>query len=420
VLPVAVSVDQTEERLTHVPLPRFAAHAKLATIHFHFDYRGAVWKLPKTLSFQDKTIPSFALRLAGREQGAAEGHVAIDYAIDWRTVPVVSAADLIKGRVSPETLRGKTIVVGATSSQMGDTFFFPQGGRIAGVYLHVLGAESLAGFRASLGLLPALLLAVLLALSCYVIRSARTRFTVLGIGVFSLMMVPIGLEAFGVFIDIVPGLCLLLIVAGRLAWLYHKARSSSGAKIHPVSGLPNFAALRDLEASAERPLIVARVTNYADIVSSLPSEQERNLTQQIAGRLTLGSAGQTLYQGDGGIFVWFADDEMAVTLADHLNALHALFRSPVVLAAAQLDLNVVFGVEAGSHRSTANRLGSALVAAEEAASEGVRWKHYDAARLKKRLGACPCSASWTPPSMRATSGLRTSPNSICVLADDRR
>jgi EAL domain-containing protein (putative c-di-GMP-specific phosphodiesterase class I) len=206
---------------------------------------------------------------------------------------------------------------------------------------------------------------------------------VLGIGIFALTVMPIGFEAMGVFIDTVPGLSLLLMMAGRLAWLYHKARSSSGAKIHPVSGLPNFAALRDLEASAERPLIVARVTNYADIVSSLPSEQERNLTQQIAGRLTLGSAGQTLYQGDGGIFVWFADDEMAVTLADHLNALHALFRSPVVLAAVQLDLNVVFGVEAGSNRSTANRLGSALVAAEEAASAGVRWKHYDAARLKE-------------------------------------
>jgi EAL domain-containing protein (putative c-di-GMP-specific phosphodiesterase class I) len=125
------------------------------------------------------------------------------------------------------------------------------------------------------------------------------------------------------------------------------------------------------------------VTNYADIVSSLPGEQEKALTQQIAGRLTLGSAGQVLYQGDGGVFVWFADDEMAVTLSDHLNALHTLFRSPVVLAETQVDLKVVFGVETGSGRSTNNRLGSALVAAEEAAAEGLRWKQYDAARLKE-------------------------------------
>jgi EAL domain-containing protein (putative c-di-GMP-specific phosphodiesterase class I) len=173
------------------------------------------------------------------------------------------------------------------------------------------------------------------------------------------------------------------MVGGRLAWLQHKAKSSSGAKIHPVSGLPNFAALRDIQSAGQRPLIVARVTNYADIVSSLPSEQERALTQQIAGRLTLGSAGQILYQGDGGVFVWFADDEMAVTLADHLNALHALFRSPVVLASTQVDLTVVFGVEIGSDRSTANRLASALVAAEEAATGGLRWKQYDAARLKE-------------------------------------
>jgi EAL domain-containing protein (putative c-di-GMP-specific phosphodiesterase class I) len=172
-------------------------------------------------------------------------------------------------------------------------------------------------------------------------------------------------------------------VAGRLAWLQHKARSGSGAKTHPISGLPNFAALREVEASGERPLIVARVTNYAEIVSSLPAEQEKALTHQIAGRLTLGSAGQILYQGDGGVFVWFADDEMAVTLPDHLNALHTLFRSPVILAAVHVDLNVVFGIETGSGRSTANRLGSALLAAEEAAAEGSRWKQYDAARLKE-------------------------------------
>jgi EAL domain-containing protein (putative c-di-GMP-specific phosphodiesterase class I) len=36
----------------------------------------------------------------------------------------------------------------------------------------------------------------------------------------------------------------------------------------------------------------------------------------------------------------------------------------------------------GSDRSLANRLGSALVAADEAASDGLRWKEYDPAKLK--------------------------------------
>jgi EAL domain-containing protein (putative c-di-GMP-specific phosphodiesterase class I) len=48
-----------------------------------------------------------------------------------------------------------------------------------------------------------------------------------------------------------------------------------------------------------------------------------------------------------------------------------------------VDLTIAFGVENGSDRSIANRLGSALVAAEEAAVHGLRWKEYDSARLKE-------------------------------------
>jgi EAL domain-containing protein (putative c-di-GMP-specific phosphodiesterase class I)/CHASE2 domain-containing sensor protein len=384
VLPVTIIPDEhTGKLVEHVPLPRFAAHSEPATINLRFDWRGAVWNLPHGLAVGGTVIPSFAAHLAGHEQGRADDVVPIDYAIDWRTVPVISAVDLLEGRVRSKSLAGKTVVIGATSPQLGDTFFYPQGGVISGVYLHVLGAHTLKNYRASLGWLPALLVAVAIGAACYRRKSARTRFALLGMSATAMLIVPIGLEANGVFVQVLPGLCFSAMMAGRLGWLRHKARSTSGAKIHPASGLPNFTALREVQAAEQRPLIVARVTNYSEIVSSLPGEQEKALTRQIAGRLTLGSAGQVLYQGDGGVFVWFADDEMTVTLSDHLNALHTLFRSPVVLAETQVDLKVVFGVETGSGRSTNNRLGSALVAAEEAAAEGLRWKQYDAARLKE-------------------------------------
>jgi EAL domain-containing protein (putative c-di-GMP-specific phosphodiesterase class I) len=42
-----------------------------------------------------------------------------------------------------------------------------------------------------------------------------------------------------------------------------------------------------------------------------------------------------------------------------------------------LDLSVSFGIEIGSGRSLANRLGSALVAAEHAAHDGLKWKYHD-------------------------------------------
>ena len=42
---------------------------------------------------------------------------------------------------------------------------------------------------------------------------------------------------------------------------------------------------------------------------------------------------------------------------------------------------ISFGVEIGSGRAASNRLGSALVAADEAEAEGLKWKYHDPARL---------------------------------------
>jgi len=51
-----------------------------------------------------------------------------------------------------------------------------------------------------------------------------------------------------------------------------------------------------------------------------------------------------------------------------------------------IDLAIAFGVEIGSGRSLANRLASALVAADEAAHHGLKWKYHDPETLE--------NASW--------------------------
>jgi EAL domain-containing protein (putative c-di-GMP-specific phosphodiesterase class I) len=59
-----------------------------------------------------------------------------------------------------------------------------------------------------------------------------------------------------------------------------------------------------------------------------------------------------------------------------------LFRSPVRVGASSIDAVLSFGVELGSSRSPTSRLGSALVAADEADSEALKWKFHDPARLQ--------------------------------------
>src|SRR5205823_5865030 len=75
-----------------------------------------------------------------------------------------------------------------------------------------------------------------------------------------------------------------------------------------------------------------------------------------------------------GIFAWF--EEPKSPFGNHLDALYSLFRNPARIGELSIDLAIAFGVEVGSSRSLATRLASALVAAEEAAHDGLKWKYH--------------------------------------------
>jgi EAL domain-containing protein (putative c-di-GMP-specific phosphodiesterase class I) len=154
--------------------------------------------------------------------------------------------------------------------------------------------------------------------------------------------------------------------------------------VNPISNLPNLNALRANRQGREKALIATRVLNYEEIVATLTPQSEQQLIDQIVARLRVGSPTRTLYQGDAGIFAWFA--EPREPFGNHLEALHALFRNPARVSEMSIDLSISFGVEVGSGRSIANRLASALVAAEEAAHDGLKWKYHDPESLE--------NASW--------------------------
>jgi EAL domain-containing protein (putative c-di-GMP-specific phosphodiesterase class I)/CHASE2 domain-containing sensor protein len=383
VLAAQTIYDPQSGRETHnLPLPRLAAHAKAANISVDYDFRGIVWRLPYARSTGSTLHPSFAAELAGRN-GPEGATFPVDYSLDHRTIPSVSAVDVLDGRIQAGALQGKIAIIGPTAHQLGDNWFVPTAGRLGGVYLHVLGAETLkGGAPVEMGWGLPFFVALACGSVALLLRRTVVATTVLLMQILIFTAAPLLMEPLKVTADIVPGLILLTILCIRLGWLGFRHSFSAKAITHPVSGLPTLSALRGADGNEKRPLVVARVANFAEISSALAAGMEKGLIDQISARLHIGSMGQTLYQGDEGVFAWFADDEMAVTLPDHLNALYSLFRSPVVVGDTQLDLVISFGVE-GSGRSIANRLGSALVVADEAVAEGLRWKEYDAARAKE-------------------------------------
>ena len=383
-LPIKFTISPTTgERTDSYPIPELRKHSRLA--HMNVYYNGRMWvrTLTYALDFGGEAYPSLSAAMAGIAGGSGETF-PIDYAVDPRSIPVLSAIDVIQGKINEQQVRGKTIVIGTTAPDLGDRFFFPGYVRLSSVYLYAMGAETLReGAPVNGGWLIPYLLAVFGAFCTLRIRHVGLSLAINGAAAVAFLFVPLVLEAHRIWIDIVPALFLLLTAGGSLAWMNFRQAYRLRGTVNVISGLPNLNALREEDVETDRPLIAARILNYAEITSSLPPEDEKALVEQIAGRLCVGAASRKLYQGDEGIFAWFEEPAPLGIIGEHLEAVHALFRSPIVVAGNRLDLSIAFGLDAGNDRLHANRLGSALVAADEAAHEGLKWKEYDPEKLKE-------------------------------------
>jgi EAL domain-containing protein (putative c-di-GMP-specific phosphodiesterase class I)/CHASE2 domain-containing sensor protein len=357
------------------PLPGLAHGAQLATGSVRYNYQNAVWHLPYAMHSGNVAIPSIAAAMS--DTAVRKGEFPIDYSLRIESIPTFAAGDVLSGKVPSSELKGKEVLVGTDSDVIGDKYFIPSYGRGGGVYVHAIGAETLkAGSPISLGWLPGFLIGWLVAASAMMRRRIAERGAVFLIGGMLLLVGPGFLESRLIFADVTPGLFVLSIIASVLAWRRYRARGL----VNNVTDLPNLTALRMNLEGRNQALVAARVLNYEEILAALPPNSERQLVEQIAARLTVGAPNRVLYQGDAGIFAWFEDPHQP--FGNHLEALYALFRNPARVAGLSMDLAISFGVEVGSGRSIANRLASALVAADEAAHDGLKWKYHDPESLE--------------------------------------
>ena len=351
-------------------------HADLGLIDLQYNYQSAVWRLNYSRMVRGRQIGSFAAKLADVSAAPDQSFIP-DYSTNPATVPVISASDVLAGRFDPRKVKGKDIVIGTASEGVGDQYFLPGWGRTAGAYVHIIGAETLkSGKPLYLGWIPALLLALGACWAATRRKSVGQAGLILGACGSVLVLGPIGLEMNRIYVDITPALFAVIIVSTVLGWRRWRQRGL----VNTVSGLPNLSALRANKTGRDQALIAARILNYAEISAALPPDQERQLVEQIVSRLRVGAPDRTLYEGDGGIFAWF--EESAQPVGNHVEALYALFRNPARVDGLPIDLPISFGVEIGSGRSLANRLASALVAADEAAHDGLKWKYYDPEALE--------------------------------------
>jgi diguanylate cyclase len=377
------SIDQvTRERTEFVPPPEFLEHAKLVNGSVWFDVFGYSWDIPYMMRYESKSVPSLATVLA-RAPINQDGKFRVDYSIDARSIPLISAADVLHDRVSATQLTGKDVVIAPASPEIQKGGAIPGAGLLPEAYIQTLGAETLLEGRPQyLGWLPAWLVALATMLFYISPGKKSSRRAAFGASLLAILAIPIALESHLVFVDLIPGLTLLGMVVGQRVWLRFLAALHKQGITNVVSGLKNLNALRELKERPGTALIVANILNYSSVKSALPMEFEKPLIDEIVKRLTVGSPQVEIFQGDDGAFAWLIDADKVGDVSGHVEAIHSFFRSAVAVGGRTFQLNLSFGIDEDDSRSLSNRMGTALLASQEASKGGLRAQRANAETSK--------------------------------------
>ncbi len=367
--------DRHSDKTTIIePRPAFAARANLASVDYSANAFGQVWRLPYAVEAEGVSRMSFASILGGRA-GIAGESFPVDYSLDLKSIKTISAKDLLEGKVSPEAIRGRKVMVGVVWDALEDVHALPGFGSIPGVYFHVMGAETLlSGRPVEFGWFFVLLVTTAVGVFA---KNAPSRFlgrAALAATFSALIGLPIFLEAHLIFVNVVPSLLLLAIVGiGRI-----RARlRNTDVSTDLVSGYDNFSALRQVSVEQGDIVVVAKIKRFPALAASMTPEYITELARLVRSRLSLGTGLQYLFHGENGTFGWVVPAEMAWALSDQLGALHALFNNGLPLNGHPIDLSVCFGVDSTAGRTISSRVDSALAAADQADESNMRWVGYD-------------------------------------------
>lgn len=183
--------------------------------------------------------------------------------------------------------------------------------------------------------------------------------------------------------------------------------------IDAQSRLPNFTAYRrDLEAVGHQTglvLVVAKIARLDAIFATLKVSEQGEYVRQVASRLRLGDD-RTLVYHDGGKYLAMAFRKADfVDLEGHLEGLRAIVSQAVTIGGEPIDVAITIGVDQSFAAPAANRISSAIAAADQAReayrpvfvisdfeTDSEEWDHSLQARLESALSENRISVKLQP------------------------
>ncbi|MFN4357239.1 EAL domain-containing protein [Sphingopyxis alaskensis] len=366
------SAPGTGENISTFPSPAFGPDVAIASIAWETEF-WQLWRVPISYEADGRLLPSFASVIAGKYSDRPASF-RLDFSYDPATIPRYSAADVASGKVGARELGGKDVIFAPTAPNFQDSFFLPGHNRLPGGYVHLIAAETLKrGTPVDVGWLPALIVVVAVMLAALFARVKR-GFSSITIGTIVLLVAAkVALSAMLITVWIGAAVVFVAAIGANVS---RTRRRASAQRENPVSGLPNFEALRSLPPFGSATVIAAKVVNFEDLAAFIPGDGIGKLVEQVTRRLQLASQGTTLHHDLDGTFAWLVPYYQHSQIEGQLAGLAALFNAPLTIGDLRVDVAIAFGVNDEFEGSNAQRLAAALVAAERAIRTRALWTKY--------------------------------------------
>jgi EAL domain-containing protein (putative c-di-GMP-specific phosphodiesterase class I)/CHASE2 domain-containing sensor protein len=368
------AASEGEDRMIeNLPIPELRRHAVLASVNIYADGDGLVRSYPYGIVTGGVARPSISAFLAN-SSGRSDRIFPIDGSIDPASVPRISFIDLLRGRVPPGSLAGRSVLIGASAIEMGDRYAVPLRGVLPGALVQLLAAETLVQDSAPVDHGPLVPTLLLLIVAPFAARSrGPLRAAILTGSALMLMLLPLAAEVarLGTF-DIVPALVGLIAVAAALLAVSTIESLREARLSDAETGLPNRRAL--IRALPRQGTVVAlRIANYNEVLGVLGPTGARELIARVVERLSVGS---TIFRIEDAVLAWVDEHGDAGRTVGVIDGAAAVLRQPFTVAGRQLELVIGFGLaEIGDGPA----IGQAILAAKHAVDRGIRYERYDAA-----------------------------------------
>lgn len=369
--------DMVNGKMTAIPPNEdLRPHAEVLNGYIGYDIGTQVYEFPYTGVIEGEKHKSLSAFI---EDAASENDTfQPDWSVDINSIPTISYADVVKGKLKKEQVQGKTFVIGATATGMGDQWITIWDKWKPGVYFHVLAAETLkAGVPKNLGGYPPLLvIGLIIIMASYIRDKLAATLSIFCGGLLVMIAAWLFQENFKIAMDVVPaeGAALVAIAFAIISSIAAKIMTT--LTTNEGTSLPNLTAMKI--DNPEGVTVAVRLRNYLETSSALGKDKQTELLRRARDRIKVAAGEDQVYQVDEHSFSWRTKLE-GVELLDAVEGLVALFAGGIPVGGKTIDAPISVGI-CDTEIEIQSSVNQALLASDSAARQGLPWtKHQEEA-----------------------------------------